>query len=57
MFGLNSTLENGTIGPHLTFVDRPVANSNGTVNFFIQQIAGGVTHIFNQNSILDVRLP
>jgi Carboxypeptidase regulatory-like domain/TonB-dependent Receptor Plug Domain len=30
-------------------------NSNGTVNIFNQQIAGGVTHTFNQNSILDVR--
>jgi len=30
-------------------------NSNGTVNIFNQQIAGGVTHIFNQNSILDAR--
>jgi hypothetical protein len=30
-------------------------NSNGSVNIFNQQIAGGVTHIFNQNSILDAR--
>ena len=30
-------------------------NSNGTVNIFNQQIAGGVTHIFTQNSILDAR--
>jgi hypothetical protein len=30
-------------------------DSNGTVNIFNQQIAGGVTHIFNQNSILDAR--
>ncbi len=30
-------------------------NSNGTVNIFNQQIAGGVTHVFNQNSILDAR--
>jgi Carboxypeptidase regulatory-like domain/TonB-dependent Receptor Plug Domain/TonB dependent receptor len=30
-------------------------SSNGTVNIFNQQIAGGVTHIFNQNSILDAR--
>jgi hypothetical protein len=30
-------------------------NSNGNVNIFNQQIAGGVTHIFNQNSILDAR--
>jgi hypothetical protein len=30
-------------------------NSNGTVNIFNQQIAGGVTHLFNQNSILDAR--
>jgi hypothetical protein len=30
-------------------------DSNGSVNIFNQQIAGGVTHIFNQNSILDAR--
>ncbi len=30
-------------------------NSNGTVNVFNQQAAGGVTHIFNQNAILDAR--
>jgi len=30
-------------------------SSNGTVNIFNQQIAGGVTHTFNQNSILDAR--
>jgi hypothetical protein len=30
-------------------------DSNGTVNIFNQQIAGGVTHIFNQNSIIDAR--
>src|SRR6201999_460082 len=30
-------------------------NSNGNVNIFNQQIAGGVTHAFNQNSILDAR--
>ena len=30
-------------------------NSNGSVNIFNQQIAGGVTHIFSQNSILDAR--
>jgi hypothetical protein len=30
-------------------------NSNGTVNIFNQQAAGGVTHAFNQNSILDAR--
>ena len=30
-------------------------NSNGTVNIFNQQIAGGTTHAFNQNSILDAR--
>ncbi len=30
-------------------------NSNGNVNIFNQQIAGGVTHIFTQNSILDAR--
>jgi hypothetical protein len=30
-------------------------NSNGTVNIFNQQIAGGETHTFNQNSILDAR--
>ena len=30
-------------------------SSNGTVNIFNQQIAGGVTRIFNQNSILDAR--
>jgi len=30
-------------------------NSNGDVNIFNQQIAGGVTHTFNQNSILDAR--
>jgi hypothetical protein len=30
-------------------------NSNGTVNIFNQQIAGGVTHSFTQNSILDAR--
>lgn len=31
------------------------SSSNGTVNIFNQQIAGGVTHAFNQNSILDAR--
>ncbi len=30
-------------------------NSNGTVNIFNQQAAGGVTHAFNQNAILDAR--
>jgi hypothetical protein len=30
-------------------------NSNGNVNIFNQQIAGGVTRTFNQNSILDAR--
>ena len=30
-------------------------NSNGYVNIFNQQIAGGVTHSFNQNIILDAR--
>jgi Carboxypeptidase regulatory-like domain/TonB-dependent Receptor Plug Domain/TonB dependent receptor len=30
-------------------------NSNGTVDIFNQQIAGGVTHSFTQNSILDAR--
>ncbi len=30
-------------------------NSNGNVQIFNQQFAGGVTHIFNQNSILDTR--
>ncbi|HXC95912.1 MAG TPA: TonB-dependent receptor [Edaphobacter sp.] len=30
-------------------------NSNGNVNIFNQQIAGGVTRLFNQNSILDAR--
>src|ERR1700722_15017327 len=30
-------------------------SSNGTVNIFNQQIAGGVTHTFTQNSILDAR--
>jgi hypothetical protein len=30
-------------------------NSNGNVAIFNQQIAGGVTHTFNQNSILDAR--
>jgi hypothetical protein len=30
-------------------------NSNGTVNIFNQQAVGGVTHAFNQNSILDAR--
>ena len=30
-------------------------DSNGTVNIFNQQIAGGVTHVFSQNSILDAR--
>jgi hypothetical protein len=30
-------------------------NSNGSVNIFNQQIAGGVTHLFSQNSILDAR--
>jgi hypothetical protein len=30
-------------------------NSNGTVKIFNQQAAGGVTHIFNQNAILDAR--
>ena len=30
-------------------------NSNGNVNIFNQQIAGGVTRSFNQNSILDAR--
>ncbi len=30
-------------------------NSNGTVNIFNQQAAGGVTHAFTQNAILDAR--
>src|SRR5580698_3916387 len=30
-------------------------NSNGSVKIFNQQAAGGVTHVFNQNSILDAR--
>jgi hypothetical protein len=30
-------------------------NSNGTVKIFNQQAAGGVTHSFNQNAILDAR--
>jgi hypothetical protein len=30
-------------------------NANGNVQIFNQQIAGGVTHIFTQNSILDAR--
>ncbi|HEY4356983.1 MAG TPA: TonB-dependent receptor [Acidobacteriaceae bacterium] len=30
-------------------------NANGNVLIFNQQAAGGVTHIFNQNSILDAR--
>ncbi len=30
-------------------------NANGAVNIFNQQIAGGVTHVFTQNSILDAR--
>ena len=30
-------------------------NSNGYVNIFNQQIAGGITRIFSQNSILDAR--
>ncbi len=30
-------------------------NANGNVTIFNRQIAGGVTHIFNQNSILDAR--
>ena len=30
-------------------------NSNGNVQIFNQQYAGGVTHVFNQNSILDAR--
>jgi hypothetical protein len=30
-------------------------SSNGTVSIFNQQIAGGVTHTFTQNSILDAR--
>jgi Carboxypeptidase regulatory-like domain/TonB-dependent Receptor Plug Domain/TonB dependent receptor len=30
-------------------------SSNGTVKIFNQQIAGGVTHLFSQNSILDAR--
>lgn len=30
-------------------------SSNGTVKIFNQQIAGGITHLFSQNSILDAR--
>ena len=30
-------------------------NSNGNVTIFNKQIAGGVTHLFSQNSILDAR--
>jgi hypothetical protein len=30
-------------------------NANGFVRIFNRQIAGGVTHVFNQNSILDAR--
>ena len=32
------------------------SSSNGVVTIFNQQVAGGVTHSFSQNSILDVRL-
>jgi len=31
------------------------SSSNGTVSIFNQQIAGGVTHVFSQSSILDAR--
>ena len=34
---------------------RAVNSSNGNVNIFNQQIAGGVTRSFNQNSTLDAR--
>ena len=30
-------------------------NANGSVHIFNRQIAGGVTHVFSQNSILDAR--
>ena len=30
-------------------------NSNGNVNIYNQQVAGGITHVFNQNSIIDAR--
>jgi hypothetical protein len=45
----------GTIASPPNIQGPAGGNSNGTVNIFNQQIAGGVTHIFNQNSILDAR--
>jgi hypothetical protein len=30
-------------------------SSNGNVNIFNRQVAGGITHVFNQDSILDAR--
>ncbi len=38
-----------------TSPDLRAGNANGNVTIFNRQIAGGVTHIFNQNSILDAR--
>jgi hypothetical protein len=45
----------GTIASPPNIQGPAGGNSNGTVNIFNQQIAGGVTRIFNQNSILDAR--
>ncbi len=45
----------GNIGAPPNIPGPAGGNSNGHVHIFNQQYAGGVTHIFNQNSILDAR--
>ena len=45
----------GKIGAPPNIQGPAGGNSNGTVQIFNRQIAGGVTHLFSQNSILDAR--
>jgi hypothetical protein len=45
----------GTIASPPSIQGPAGGNSNGTVNIFNRQIAGGVTHAFTQNSIIDAR--
>ncbi|MBW4028867.1 MAG: TonB-dependent receptor [Acidobacteria bacterium] len=45
----------GTINSPPNIQGPAGGNSNGMVQIFNQQIAGGITHVFTQNSILDAR--
>ena len=45
----------GIIGAPPAIQGPAGGNSNGNVNILNQQVAGGVTHLFSQNSILDAR--